>query len=355
MKIDGETLEATAQRHLQLANHFRPDAPTQARYDLFRGPPVYPAGPGLLELQNAVVLSGEWFVLAGGMAYCDGFVQSPLPPVSAYLAHLTPDEAVFVTEPPVQLPIQRGFLLGGCANYCHWLTDYLPRFEFYRTDCGPLLMNEPIRPFQIQALTHLGVDISGVMPLEYPRAYRIPELFNPCTASTLCTTELTFKPAIVDWLRDRFKGLRTPGGGQRKLFISRSGALETRERRLLNEDEICGLAREQGFEIVRCEELSFEAQVKTFSEASIIAGAHGAGLVNLIFAPPTAKIVEMMGPQLNREQRISLCFMKLASALGQVFVRVIGKSDESAVVFFNHPPFETYIVEPAEFLAAIRD
>jgi capsular polysaccharide biosynthesis protein len=242
---------------------------------------------------------------------------------------LTPNEAVFVTEPPVQLPIQHGFLLGGCANYCHWLTDYLPRLELYRSDCGPLLMNAPIRPFQIQALTYLGVDISGVMPLEYPRAYRVPTLFNPCTASTICTTELAFKPKIVDWLRDRFKGLRTLGGGQRKLFISRFGALETRRRRLLNEDQISGLACEQGFEIVRCEELSFEAQVAIFSEANIIVGAHGAGLVNLLVAPPTAKIVEMMGPQLNREQRISLCFMKLASILGQHFVRVVGKSDES--------------------------
>jgi capsular polysaccharide biosynthesis protein len=354
MKIDQETLQTTAQRHLMLANHFRADAPTQARFDCFRGPPVYPADPGLLELQNAVVLSGEWFVLAGGKAYCDAFVQSPFPPLSAYLARWTLDETVFVTEPPAPLPIQRGFLLGGCANYCHWLTDYLPRFEFYRSDCGTLLMNHPVQPFQTQSLAHLGVNMSEIMPLEYPRAYRVQTLFHPRTASTLCTNEISFRPAIVDWLRDKFKALRTPGGGQRKLFISRAGA-EAHARRLLNDDEISGLAREQGFEIMRCEELSFEAQVKMFSEASIIAGAHGAGLTNLIFAPPTAKIVETMGPRLNCEQRTSLIFMKLASILGHKFVRVVGNSDERAPVFLNHPPFETYIIEPGEFLAAIQN
>jgi hypothetical protein len=115
MEIDRETLEESAQRYLTLANHFRSDAPTQARFDFFRGPCVNPVEQGLLELQNAVVLTGEWFVLAGGRAYCDAFVQSPFPPLSAYLARWTPDEVVFVVEPPVQLQVQRGFLLGGAA------------------------------------------------------------------------------------------------------------------------------------------------------------------------------------------------------------------------------------------------
>jgi len=75
--------------------------------------------------------------------------------------------------------------------------------------------------------------MSEVMPLEYPRAYRVRELFHPRTGSTLCTPHLAFEPKIVDWLRDKFKGLRTAGGGWRKLFISRAGALEDHSRRLL--------------------------------------------------------------------------------------------------------------------------
>jgi hypothetical protein len=185
MEIDQETLENTAQRYLSLANHFRSDAPTQARFDFFRGPPVRHVERGLLELKDAVILAGEWFVLAGGMAYYDAFVQSPFPPLGAYLVRMTPEEIVFITEPPVPLPIQQGFLLGGCSNYCHWLLDYLPRLEFYRSDCGPLLMNGPIKTFQSQALTHLGVDMTDVMPLEYPRAYRVHRLFHPRTASTV--------------------------------------------------------------------------------------------------------------------------------------------------------------------------
>jgi hypothetical protein len=358
------TLEGWARRYLRLAKRFRPDSPKNAQVNFFRAP-VAPAQPGLLKLQDATVLTGEWFVTAGGVAYCDAFVQSPFPPMSAYLVSRTPVEVVLMAEAPLELSSRRGFLLGGCTNYCHWLMDYLPRLQFYRSEYGPLLTNGWIRPFQTQTLRYLGVKLSDLMPLEYPRAYKVHELFHPRTASNVCTPYLTFQPAIVDWLRDKFRDLRSADGGQRKLFISRAGTSQAHARRLLNEDEIAGLAREQGFEIVRCEELSFEAQVTMFSEASIIVGAHGAGLANLIFAPRTAKIVEMMGPRLNRPQDcpeqevdawgpvVSLTFMNLASILGQDYARIVGKSDDSGPTPY-HLPFESYIIEPSAFLAAIR-
>lgn len=241
--------------------------------------------------------------------------------------------------------------------------DYLPRLEFYRSNCGPLLVNGPIQPFQTQALTRLGVNMSDVMPLEYPRAYTVRELFHPRTASAVCRPPLTFQPAILHWLRDKFKGLCTPGGGRRKLFISRAGNSQPQGRRLLNENEIANFAREQGFEIIRCEELSFEAQVTLFSEASVIVGSHGAGLTNIIFAPHTAKIIEMIGPRLNGSsldvdhpwaKEISSIYINFASILGQNFVRIVGQSYKNVPVHMNHLPFETYTIDPAEFSAAIQ-
>jgi hypothetical protein len=359
MNINQEILEMAAQRYFALAHRFRSDAPTEAVFNYFQGSAVFPTAPGLLELNNALVLAGEWFVVADGVAYCDAFMQSPFPPLIAYLVHWTRDKIMLMNEPPVELPTQRGFLLGGCPNYCHWLIDYLPRLEFYRPNCGPLLVNSPIQPFQTEALTRLGVKMSDVVPLDYPRAYTVRQLFHPRTTSTICQPPLRFQPAALDWLRYKFNDLLTPGGGRRKLFISRAGNSQAHFRRLLNEDEIASIAREQGFEIVRCEELSFAAQVTMFSEASIIAGAHGAGLINMIFAPPTAKIVEMIGPRFIRDRSfpnklIPPMFMKLASIVGQHFVRIVGLTDENVPAHLNWLPFETYIIDPAEFSAAIR-
>jgi capsular polysaccharide biosynthesis protein len=336
-----------------LANQFRSDRPTKAVFNVFRGPEIFPPSRGVLELHNAVVLSGEWFVIADGKAHCDAFVQTPSPPLSAYLVGRG---ITLLCEPPVELPTREYFLLGGCANYTHWLLDFLPRISLYRSNNGPLLVNGPLLPFQIQALAHLGVKAADLLALDYPRAYLVRNLFYPSTTSAICMPPLTFQPAIIDWLRDKFVRPGASSQGGRKLFISRSGHSQVRGRRLLNEEEIARIASQQGFEIIRAEEVAFETQVKLFSEASVITGPHGAGFVNIVFAPRGAKIVEMMGPQFNRRQEpASRCYVKIASILGLNFVRIVGQSDESKPAFMDHGPYETYTIDPNEFRRVIRD
>src|SRR5262249_50284252 len=85
MEIDQKIVEAASQRYIERANRVRADAPKEVRVNFFRGRIYpYPAKPDLLQLKNATVLAGEWFVTAGGAAYCDGFVQIPVPYISRY-------------------------------------------------------------------------------------------------------------------------------------------------------------------------------------------------------------------------------------------------------------------------------
>jgi hypothetical protein len=74
-------------------------------------------------------------------------------------------------------------------------------------------VNGLLLPFQIRALTHLGVKSADLLALDYPRAYVVRNLFYPSTTSAICMPPLTFQPAIIDWLRDKF--LR-PGVGSRR-------------------------------------------------------------------------------------------------------------------------------------------
>ena len=135
----------------------------------------------------------------------------------------------------------------------------------------------------------------------------------------------------------------------------RAGHSDIHGRRLLNEAEIAAIASEQGFEIIRSEALPFETQVALFSEASVIAGPHGAGFVNMVFAPRGARVIEMIGPCFNRNQLpASRCYVNIASILGQDFVRIVGRSDENDPIFMDHEPHETYTVDPNEFRRAIR-
>jgi len=55
-------------------------------------------------------------------------------------------------------------------------------------------------------------------------------------------------------------------------------------RRVVNEQAVVQCLSEYGFETVQAEELSIREQVRRFSEASWIAGPHGAGLTNMMFS-----------------------------------------------------------------------
>ena len=303
-------------------------------------------------IDNAIVLSGEWFVLAGEYALCDAYNQTPFPPRSAYHLGIVPPNGIELIHPPaVGLPEQKAFLLGGCPNYSHWLMDYLPRVGLWSGDV-PLLVNDALRPFQLESLAALGVGEDKLIRLDYPNAYAVPMLYYPSLNSAWCMPPLPFRPEIVDWLRTKFTRLFSEDRDRRRIFVTR--ARNTGMRRLLNSDEIERVAERHGFEIVAAETLSFPEQVKLFSQASVIAGAHGAGFANMAFAPPGTRIVELIGPRGSRERGGGpAVYRQLATMMTFDFIRCVGASDERASIENNHLPLETFTVDPAAFAAAL--
>jgi capsular polysaccharide biosynthesis protein len=237
-------------------------------------------------------------------------------------------------------------MLGGCPNYGHWLMDYLPRIALWKGNV-PLLVNSPQLPFQRESLASVGVRPDQVLALDYPGAYRVPMLLYPSLQSLWCDPRLPFQSGITTWLRETFASLMTPAPPSRKLFVTRS---REATRRLLNSDEIERIAEQFGFEIVACETLSFGEQVRLFSEARIIAGAHGAGLVNMVFAPPGTQVIELIGPRYAQDQTGGpFVYLRMAAALRQHFTRIVGRTDLTTPPALDRLANETFAIEADEF------
>jgi len=83
---------------------------------------------------------------------------------------------------------------------------------------------------------------------------------------------------------------------QRCLYISRR---EAPKRHIANEDAIEAVLKDNGFETVLAEHLTFLEQVMLFSEAEVIVAPHGAGLANMIWRRGRCRIVELMPPAFN--------------------------------------------------------
>ena len=94
---------------------------------------------------------------------------------------------------------------------------------------------------------------------------------------------------ICNFLREQFRPGPQPHP-HRKIYISREKA---RGRKITNEIDILQHLISCGYEIHHTEKLTFTQQVELFSSAKEIISAHGAGMSNIVFAQPGAKILEL--------------------------------------------------------------
>ena len=206
------------------------------------------------------------------------------------------------------------------GNYYHWLTDVLPRL-YPVLDLLPdhvqFITPDPLHPFQRETLQILGIPPERWTPFSLGEVWDLETLyFLPPVAFSA-----HHLPEATCWLRRKLMdayGVRPLIGGGLRLFVSREKA---RNRRIVNMEELTPILKAFGFEIVLAEDLTLEEQVRLFSQADVIAGPHGAGLTNMLFAKPHARVIEIFG-----DQAVHYTYWTLCEALGYDYAYVIGEN-----------------------------
>jgi capsular polysaccharide biosynthesis protein len=123
----------------------------------------------------------------------------------------------------------------------------------------------------------------------------------------------------IEWLRARVADHMSPPALARDLlFVSRR---DSNLRVMHNEAELEEALRPLGFTTFVVGDAPVTEQIRAFSGARVIVGAHGAGLTNLIFAPPGAFVLEIATPG-----SVSMAeFRFIAGALGQRIVTLVAQ------------------------------
>jgi Glycosyltransferase 61 len=75
-----------------------------------------------------------------------------------------------------------------------------------------------------------------------------------------------------------------------RLYVSRRG---TKLRQIINEDEMVTGLKRLGFVLLESKWDNHPEQLAAFSGAEVVVGVHGAGMTNLIFASPGARVLEI--------------------------------------------------------------
>lgn len=193
--------------------------------------------------------------------------------------------------------------------YFHWLTDALPRLMRVK---HMLSQHHLLLPSVLEDISFVSASLAPFRATEVKYGHKkkwinVPELIVPAhTAPTGNYHEPTIR-SLGEFMRHYFSKAAPPFREER-IYISRAQA---RHRKVLNEDEVIALMSKYNFHTVLFEEFSWPEQVRICLQARYMASIHGAGLTNMLFMQPGAKVLELrkIGDQANN------CFFSLASAL----------------------------------------
>lgn len=225
---------------------------------------------------------------------------------------------------PTDIDHRIGCYIGSNSNYFHWLIEDAPRVEFllnhtlYRD--VPILIDERSAPWQTDLLKMLGVKENRLLQVNFKRPVTIQQLVLPPRLSK----NLVVHPRSVDFLRSNLLPRERPScTAGKRIYLSR-GAGSTK-RAFLNEKEVENRLHKEGFVSVNTGEMTLAQQMELMSDVEIIAGAGGAAMSNMVFAPAGAKILAF-----GAESALSETFTSLAAACGQKYVLCTGTSYPNA-------------------------
>jgi hypothetical protein len=201
-------------------------------------------------------------------------------------------------------------------NYFHWWADVLPRLgvaEAAGIRYYQVIVPKNMEAWQRESLERLGVAADRQEPFG-DEHWRVESLLLP----SLLGYSGMVRPWAADWLRRRI-GLPKPSPRRRRIYLRRDKA---GTRRVANEAELLPILEKFKFEIHQPQDMTFGEQMKLFSGAECVVSIHGAGLANLLFAPPGARVVEFMSPL---PQYANSCYYSLCAAAGHTYAYILGE------------------------------
>ena len=198
----------------------------------------------------------------------------------------------------------------GADNYWHFLNDFLGGLHLLQTEFDikgtPVLINEQLYAKDyFKEIIGYSDFLSGLCwtPYNSKRWIQTDELL---TAHTYYGTRETLQDAIG--LLNKLPPVNTTA--HQKIFLSRAPG---GTRGAKNLSDVHRTLEARGFQIVYCEQLTVAQQQQTINSANVIAGLHGAGMVNIAFHREPTQVTVL---EITPEDFINPCFGFLAEELG---------------------------------------
>jgi capsular polysaccharide biosynthesis protein len=217
-------------------------------------------------------------------------------------------------------------------HYYHWSHDVVMRMRgighLLPADAQIVVPGE-LAPFQRETLSLLGLDDRPRVSFPGRGVWELENLYivSPILKAQIDTAE------PYRWFRERSMaryGIE-PGEPSRRFYLTRR---YDKHWRTVNEADVEASLSRHGFETVAPGTMTFRQQIELFRHAEMIVGT-GAGLFNMVFAPPDVKVL-----QLQETNHMELALWMMADAIGVEYHYLVGeavRNDEGRQVDIRVP------------------
>jgi capsular polysaccharide biosynthesis protein len=205
------------------------------------------------------------------------------------------------------------------SGYFHWIADVLPKLYLLRNelDSWEIMLPKKLNRFQKESLE--------LFPI---RNIRRLESWEIGICPNIRLMKLPWQSGIFEdqvynelgkWIKEeilKFKGKPKENDFHDFIFVNRQNALS---RRISNYADVLPILEKYHFFTPDITNLGFFDQVILFSTSKIIVGAHGAGLVNMMFMPMGSIVIEFR----NSYPSGNNSYERLAKKLNHKYIPIV--------------------------------
>ncbi len=195
---------------------------------------------------------------------------------------------------------------GAITYYYHWLFDAMPKLGLLKKlgifdQIDYFLVPNYVDKYQIEYLDYFGIPASKVINAELEKHIQADKLY----VASYVRVDDHHPKWTLDFLYNSLIKSPKKSSADKRIYIARGDAAVN--RKVINEAELIEMLKKYDFEIQYLSELSVVDQAKLFNAASVVVGAHGAGLSNLVYCEPGTKVLEFFPDQYVRHLFYDIC------------------------------------------------
>lgn len=193
--------------------------------------------------------------------------------------------------------------------FWHWMMDSLPKVLLAEESGfhGSYLIPSPaVAPWAAESLSLVGITADRLLNHEghdlSVSRLSIPTYFCGYNAHH----NLSFIQSVRAWIRSCVAG--TSALSKQRVFVSRQRAAPARQ--VVNQEELCAVASDFGFQSIFFETLSLREQIALASASEAMIGGHGSGLTHALFMEERSLIIELFPYQ---RRQTNDCYERLST------------------------------------------